>query len=134
MRRGYLLATTKWLRYVQTIPTRADNFWSYDFKVDVSGGVAQGGIIQTASGDLFQTRWGRARNFRDLYAAMQQAAVWDAENAPEPTPVTVMSRPAPQQLPNSTLSEELERLGALRERGHLTDEEFQAAKRQVLGL
>lgn len=33
----------------------------------------------------------------------------------------------------SSLSTELERLAALRERGHLTDEEFSAAKRRLLG-
>jgi Bacterial PH domain/Short C-terminal domain len=55
--------------------------------------------------------------------------------APEPK---VYYPPAPAPVPAkseiSQLIEELEKLGALKDRGILTEEEFQAKKKQILGL
>lgn len=129
-RRGYLIATTTCLRYIQTLPTRNENFWSYDYKIDVHGGIGQGGIIETESGDLFQTRWGKAKHFRELYSAMQHAAAWEAANGGRPE-AEVVSR-APEPTPPQSLSGEIERLAELHARGVLNDDEFQLAKRRVI--
>ena len=40
----------------------------------------------------------------------------------------------PSAAPVTSVADEIERLGGLREKGLLTDEEFQAKKRQLLGL
>lgn len=127
-RRGYLIATTRCLRYIQVLPTRNDDFWDYSYKLEVRGGIGLGGVIETVDGHLFQTRYGKARKFRDLYAAMQHATAWEVENAPQPVVVQQA-----QVADGLSLSTEIERLGALLAQGLLTEQEFQAAKRRVIG-
>lgn len=124
MRRGYLIATTTCLRWVQTLPGRSDDYWGYDYKIEIAGGMGQGGVIRTPEGHQFQARWGKVKQFRELYNAMQHAAAWDAEHQPQPTPVVVQNA--------AGLSDELEKLAALRAQGVLSDEEFQDAKRKLL--
>eukprot|EP01027_Heterolobosea_sp_BB2_P006797 GEZU01010212.1.p2 GENE.GEZU01010212.1~~GEZU01010212.1.p2 ORF type:complete len:168 (-),score=38.31 GEZU01010212.1:834-1283(-) len=56
-----------------------------------------------------------------------------------PTPVTSYIAPKPAPKPTSSASsgtnyDELERLASLRDKGILTEAEFQAKKRQILGL
>jgi len=124
MRRGYLIATTSCLRYVQTLPGRSDDYWGYDYKIEIAGGMGMGGLIRTPEGHQFQARWGKVKQFRELYNAMQHASAWEAEHKPQPTPVVVQN--------TSGLGEELEKLAALRAQGALNDEEFQDAKRKLL--
>jgi hypothetical protein len=123
-RRGYLIATTSCLRYVQTLPGRSENYWGYDYKLEIAGGMGQGGVIRTQEGEQFQARWGKVKQFRELYNTMQHAAAWDAEHKPQPTPVVVQNAPG--------LSDELEKLAALHAQGVLNDEEFQDAKQKLL--
>jgi hypothetical protein len=125
-RRGYLIATTKLLRWVQTFPTASDDFWDYGLKIEVPAS----GILELGSGDLFQVRWGTAKRFRELHAAMQQAVAWEAENT---TPQVTVVETLRANGTASSIGDELEKLASLRERGLLTDEEFSAAKRSVLG-
>lgn len=92
--------------------------------------VLASGILELGSGDLFQVRWGAAKRFRDLHAAMQHAVAWEAENA---TPqIAVVEAPHANATTPST-GDELEKLASLRQRDLLTDEEFAAAKRSLLG-
>ena len=123
-RRGYVIATTSCLRYVQTLPGRSENYWGYDYKLEIAGGMGQGGVIRTQEGEQFQARWGKVKQFRELYNAMQHASAWDAEHKPQPMPVIVQNAPG--------LSEEIEKLAALRAQGVLSDEEFQDVKRRLL--
>ena len=123
-RRGYILATTSCLRYVQTLPGRTDDYFGYDYKVEIAGGMGQGGVIRTPDGNQFQARWGKVKQFRELYNAMQHASAWDAEHKPLPTPVVVQNAPG--------LSDQLEKLAALRTQGILTDDEFKDAKQKLL--
>ena len=120
MKRGYVIATTSCLRYVQTFPGRSENYWPYTYKLEIAGGMGQGGVIRSPEGEQFQARWGKVKQFREIYNAMQHASAWDADNKPQPTPVVVQNAPG--------LSEELEKLAALRAQGILTDAEFQDAK------
>lgn len=63
----------------------------------------------------------------DAEVAAIEAA--DAEpDAPAAPPPPAQAQPAPDYIT------QLERLGALRDQGILTDEEFEAKKRQILGL
>ena len=124
MKRGYLIATTSCLRFVQTFPGRSENYWGYDYKLEIAGGMGQGGVIRTQEGEQFQARWGKVKQFRELYNAMQHASAWDAEHTPQPTPVVVQNAPG--------LSDELEKLAGLHAKGILNDEEFQDAKRRLL--
>jgi hypothetical protein len=125
-RRGYLIATTTLLRWVQTFPTASDDFWDYGLKVEVTAS----GILQLGPGDLFQVRWGTAKRFRELHAAMQQAVLWEADNA---TPQVAVVETVRANGAASSIADELGKLASLRERGLLTDEEFSAAKRSLLG-
>jgi hypothetical protein len=62
----------------------------------------------------------------------RQMAMHDAM-APEPQAAApVAAAPAPAAVPDYTA--ELEQLAALKQQGILTEEEFQAKKKQVLGL
>jgi hypothetical protein len=81
-------------------------------------------VIRTQEGEQFQARWGKVKQFRELYNAMQHAAAWDVEHKPQPTPVVVQNAPG--------LSDELEKLAALRAQGVLTEDEFQNAKQRLL--
>jgi hypothetical protein len=67
---GYLMMTTHWLRWIQTFPTRTDDFWSYDYPIEANGSMGSGGVIATVSGDQFQVRWGKAKSFAALYRLM----------------------------------------------------------------
>jgi hypothetical protein len=60
--------------------------------------------------------------------AEDQAAMAGAPVAGAP------ARPAPAAAPQDSYLQELERLADLRDRGILTDEEFAAKKKQLLGL
>lgn len=59
----------------------------------------------------------------------RQAQRYAAKDAAQ-APVEAQSAPAPQEDPYV----ELEKLGQLKAEGILTDEEFQAKKKQILGL
>jgi hypothetical protein len=55
--------------------------------------------------------------------------------APAPAPpVQAAPSPAPPVEPESSYLDELERLASLRDRGIISDEDFEAKKRQLLGL
>jgi tetratricopeptide (TPR) repeat protein len=82
LRSGYLLATTKWLRWIGTFPMRQDDFWSYEYKVEYEGmglGLTRGVII-LASGHQFQTWSSRGKRFVQMYSVIQQAMSWEASN------------------------------------------------------
>ena len=65
---------------------------------------------------------------------MQQAVIWEAENTTAAPSTGTVEAVLPATAPTPTLSAEIERLAALHAGGVLTDEEFQAAKRSVIGL
>ena len=60
-----------------------------------------------------------------------QSVVKSVNDAQEPSSQNVISMPSPGQTLN--LSEEIEKLGKLHSNGTLSDEEFEAAKKRVLG-
>lgn len=94
--------------------------------------VRAAGVLELGSGDLFQVRVGTAKRFRELHAAMQHAVIWESERAvPQ---VAVVAPPTTNgQFPGvESLSQELEHLASLLERGLLTAEEFAAAKARLL--
>jgi tetratricopeptide (TPR) repeat protein len=85
LRSGYLLATTKWLRWIGTFPTRQDDLWSYEYKLEYKGmglGLTRGVII-LASGDQFQTWSVRGKRFMQMYSIIQQAMAWQASHTGE---------------------------------------------------
>lgn len=71
-------------------------------------------------------------------AATQPVYETPAPAAPAPAPAPAAPAPAPAPAPAEEAAPayvaELEQLASLREAGVLTDEEFEAKKRQVLGL
>ena len=63
-------------------------------------------------------------NKRQAMASQQQPAVQQSAPAPAPAPTTN----------NDDMYVQLEKLGALKDKGLLTQEEFDAKKKQILGL
>jgi hypothetical protein len=59
------------------------------------------------------------------------ALIWAATNS-SPNLVAANSRELPARRPSAT--EEIERYASLKERGMITEEEYEAKKRQLLGL
>lgn len=66
---------------------------------------------------------GRLEREKDDYGKMMAAL-----RRPEPQPAR------PVAVPSANAIDELERLAALKEKGHVTEEEFNARKRQLLGI
>ena len=128
MRRGYLLATTKWLRWIRTFPGRADDQWGYDYKLEYKGISLTKAVIILGSGDQFQTYRSRAKPFVQMVNVIQQAMMWDADNT-EQMVVDAMATSAP---PPSSLAEELQKLADMHQQGILTPEEFAAAKQKLM--
>lgn len=75
--------------------------------------------------------------FRDVthqqYAGNQAAPAQGAPAHPAPTPAKSAYQPPITNQSAPDMLEQLERLAKLREGGHLTEEEFQAQKRKLLG-
>jgi hypothetical protein len=127
--RGYLIATTHFLRWIQTLPFREDDFWPYNTVLQVSGNV-----ITTSDGMNFQVGFGHlglasnARKFAALYRAIPQAKAWEDDHAQALAP--------PSEEPSTSrpldLAEQLEKIARLHSGGLLTDDEFAQAKKRLL--
>lgn len=127
-RRGYLLATTKWLRWIRTFPTREHDMWDYGNKVEYKGMTLTKALLRLSSGDQFQTWRTRAKPFAQMYGVIQQAMMWEAAHAKQMAAEAVaVSAPAP-----ISLAEELQKLAEMHHRGVLTPEEFAAAKQKLM--
>jgi hypothetical protein len=88
---------------------------------------AVSGRVQRRQAERFADR--DARIYADREAAYDDQVYEEAAPAAAPRPAAPSSQPdAVDQL------DQLERLGALREQGVLTDEEFAAQKARILGL
>jgi hypothetical protein len=127
MRRGYLLATNKCLRWVRTFPGRADDTWGYEYKLDYRGLSITKAVLELGTGDLFQTYRTRAKPFAKLYAVIGEALAWEAAHAHE-----VVLDAASASAVGPSLAEELRELAALHQQGILNDEEFSAAKQKLM--
>jgi DNA-directed RNA polymerase subunit RPC12/RpoP len=121
---GYLMATTHYLRWVQTFPRRQDDFWPYENPL-----MLDGHVLVTPEGLQFQAPARAARSFAALYRVAQQAWNWEDEHADDEQ-VAVDS--SPSSVNSSDMAGQLERLGRLFEKGLLTPEEFTEAKTKLL--
>jgi hypothetical protein len=125
MRRGYLLATTKCLRWIRTFPGRAEDSWGYDYKLDNKGISLTKAVLILGTGDQFQTYRTRAKPFAAMYKVIQEAMAWEATHTNEIVLDAVTTPPA-------SLAEDLRELVALHREGLLTPEEFAAAKQKLM--
>jgi hypothetical protein len=131
MRIGWLLATTKNLRWVRRLPTRAEDMWPYDQKVSASS-IGPGGILHV--GDLnFQCKGmfsGKsAKRFVEACRAMQQALVWESDHTDKQVVTAITTHPSG----GGSLAKEIQELAALHEQGILSADEFAAAKQKLVG-
>ena len=67
-------------------------------------------------------------------AVSGKVAQRQADKQEEKESAQAAAAPAPAAAPESDAVAEIERLGALKEKGLLTDEEFAAAKAKILGI
>jgi hypothetical protein len=124
------------LRWVQTLPFREEDYWTYDHAIELVGGPLTGGVIRPGDGNQYQVRWGKAKHFVEAYRLAQQAVGWDATHGSSDD----RERPASSQPPRdrvtatSSMVEDLERLAKLHADGLLSTIEFETAKRRVLGV
>ncbi len=122
---GYFMLTTFCMRWTEIAPLHRNDFWPYESGLSLDGFPMVGGILVTADGNQFQTRWGKAKAFHECYTLMLQASVWDADHAPDDeTTASVEVTDLPDQL---------RRLADLYEKGLLNDAEFAAAKARLIG-
>jgi hypothetical protein len=129
MRRGYLLATTKWLRWIGTFPTRQDDLWAYDYKLEYKGASLTKAVITSVSGDQFQTWRTRGKPFVEMYNVIQQAMAWDAAHADQ---IVVDAALTSATAPSGSLADELQKLAEMHAQGILSPEEFTAAKQKLM--
>lgn len=130
MRRGYLLATTGWLRWVRTFPGRADDMWEYSYKLDYQGMSLTKAVLVLGTGDQFQTFRTRAKPFYEMYRVIQQAMIWESQNADQKIVEAAEAASTTSQGPS--LTDELMKLVELHTAGVLSDDEFAAAKNHLL--
>jgi hypothetical protein len=64
----------------------------------------------------------------------QAALATETGTAPTTEPTAAAPAPSPSPQPEPSYLDELERLAALRDQGIITDEDFEAKKKQLLGL
>ncbi|MBU6311341.1 MAG: SHOCT domain-containing protein [Actinomycetales bacterium] len=67
-------------------------------------------------------------------AVSGKVAQRQADKQEEKESAQAAAAPAPAAVPETDAVAEIERLGALKEKGLLTDEEFAAAKAKILGI
>jgi hypothetical protein len=130
---GYLMATTHWLRWVQTAPSRIDEFWSYGYPIEYKRGGIGKAFFATSDGNQFQTAGAmpnEAKNFYELYRVAIQAASWQQSNEVHAS----VESPAPSHAATEDLAGQITRLSELMEKGLLSEDEYLAAKRKLLGI
>lgn len=89
------------------------------------------GTATAVSGSIQQKQQAGAAQAQ---AAAQQEAAQAAQAAPPPPPAPAAPQDAPPAAGSGDLMDQLERLANLKTSGLLSDEEFSAAKAQLLGL
>ena len=90
----------------------------------------RGGLVRAAAGTaVIAGTAGAVRHHQDQnYAAQDQAAYNEQVAAQQ-----AYAAPPPAA-PEPTYAEEIEKLAQLKNQGIITDEEFQAKKKQILGI
>ena len=89
------------------------------------------GTATAVSGSIQQKQQAGAAQAQ---AAAQQQAAQAAQAAPPPPPAPAAPQDAPPAAGSGDLMDQLERLANLKTSGLLSDEEFSAAKAQLLGM
>jgi len=89
------------------------------------------GTATAVSGSIQQKQQAGAAQAQ---AAAEQQAAQAAPPPPPPPPAPAVPQDAPPAAGSGDLMDQLERLGNLKTSGLLSDEEFSAAKAQLLGL
>jgi hypothetical protein len=123
-KRGYLLLTTRGVRWVQTLPVFAEDLYSFDWKIEYKRLGLLKGLLTTADGDQFQLLATKAKAFRDLFYQLAQAGEWQ---------VASDSESAQEAVQQGDLAGQLRELSDLHGQGVLSDDEFAAAKARLLG-
>ncbi len=89
------------------------------------------GTATAVSGSIQQKQQAGAAQAQ---AAAEQQAAQAAPPPPPPPPAPAVPQDAPPAAGSGDLMDQLERLGNLKTSGLLSDEEFSAAKAQLLGM
>ncbi len=126
------MATTHWLRWIQTAPSRIDDFWSYDYPIQYKRMGIGKALFVTADGNQFQTvaaMVNDAKHFYQLYRVAVQASSWaqsrGTATVEDPRRVRVDA--------TGDLAGQITKLSELMEQGLLSEDEYMAAKRILLG-
>lgn len=124
---GYLVATTSYVRFIQTRIVKHDEFFPYSWPVERVQSIGSRNVVEVGN-YLFQVRSARkAKEFVEMHKALLQAHNWSSSRDAQ------ISAAAAQQTIEGSTAAELERLAALHADGTLSDEEFAQAKRRLLG-
>lgn len=78
--------------------------------------------------------WCESRATAYSEAINQALRAWRANGSPDPYALRATPSARPSQPSEPDISEKIEQLSALREKGLLTEEEFAAAKKKILGI
>lgn len=72
MRWGYLILTTEYLRWIQTLPLQDEEMYEYTDRIEQVGS-----MIRLPTADQFQLKgFGAGRKFKAIFQVAQQASLW----------------------------------------------------------
>ena len=72
MRWGYLILTTDYLRWIQTLPLQDEEMYEYNDRIEQVGT-----MIRLPTGDQYQLKgFGAGRKFKAIFQVAQQASLW----------------------------------------------------------
>lgn len=72
MRWGYLILTTEYLRWIQTLPVQDEEMYEYSDRIEQVGA-----MIRMPTADQYQLKgFGSGRKFKAIFQVAQQASLW----------------------------------------------------------
>jgi hypothetical protein len=72
LRWGYLILTTDYVRWIQTVPRQDEELYQYTDRID-----QEGSLIRLPTGDQYQLKgFGSGRKFKAVFRLAQQADLW----------------------------------------------------------
>lgn len=126
---GYLIATSDYLRYIQTFPWKEDDF--FDYSAVMGNTRLLNNKILHIHDRNYQIRGGKkAVKFLEMYKNIQQGISFELSGHGK---IPENNAPVAQPDREASITTDLQNLAKLHQEGALNADEYRAAKSQLLG-